>query len=121
MEGGVASSQLDGQDGARPVHGSRHDDDGVGYFVDEKGERVPDVLRFQVVDTEMVPAHEADKFSLQIDATLLDEEAEKTLLQEEQAKSERQRGGRSRTPGGDAVMSGGLQNGRQGSVASTVP
>ncbi|ETN42908.1 uncharacterized protein HMPREF1541_02066 [Cyphellophora europaea CBS 101466] len=110
-----------------PVYGTRTDDD-AGYFVDEKGEKVPDVLKFRVVDTDMAPAHEASggsSWSLQIDGTLLDEEAEQRLLEEEKDKFERQQQSRGRSraaaAGGDAVMmSGGLARSRHGSVMSSI-
>jgi DNA-directed RNA polymerase I subunit RPA43 len=98
--------------GSGPVHGQRTSDD-AGYFVDENGEKVAEVLTFRVVDTEMVPAHEAGTLSLQIDATLLDAPAEDALLQEEKEKFERQQQGH-----GGAEMSGGLARSRQGSVVS---
>lgn len=113
---GLLSQEAEEED-VGPVYGKRSDDD-AGYFVDADGEKVPDVLKFRVVDTEMVPGHEAGSLSLQIDATLLDADAEKTLLEQEKTKYEKQQHARSGTPGGDAVMSGGLSRSRQGSLLS---
>jgi DNA-directed RNA polymerase I subunit RPA43 len=104
-----------------PVFGHRSGDE-AGYFVDENGKRVPEVLTFRVVDTEMVPAHEAGGLSLQIDATLLDKQAEEALVREERQKFEKlQQQGKGGVEGGDAVMSGGLARSRQGSIVSAAP
>lgn len=90
---------------------------GAGSFSDQAGAKVPDVFEFQVVDTEMVP--EKDKWALHIDGTLLDEEAERKVLEEDRIKFERiQNRGRSATPGPDAAMSGGLAVSRAGSAAA---
>ena len=97
-----------------PVFGQRSGDE-MGYFVDEKGDKVPEVLSFRVVDTEMVPAHEAGGLSLQIDATLLDKQAEEALILEEREKFERQQG-RGAASNGDVTMSGALASSRQGSA-----
>lgn len=81
--------------------------DGAGNFIDETGAKVPDTFEFRVVDTDMVP--EKDKWALHIDGTLLDEEAERKVQEEERLKFERvQRRGNSTTPGTDVEMSGGL-------------
>lgn len=95
-------------------------DDG-GYFADADGAKIRSTLRFRVVDTEVVPAHDKQKWSLQIDGTLLDDEAEQRVLEEERAKFERaQERGRSDPPGdrAEVVMSGALRLSREGSVAS---
>ena len=93
----------------------------AAYFVDEEGAKVSDTLIFTVIETEMVPAHERDKLSLQIDGSLLDGEAEARLVEEERAKYERRQNyGRSKTPATDAQMSGGMALSRETSVASDV-
>ncbi|KIW70321.1 hypothetical protein PV04_02604 [Phialophora macrospora] len=94
----------------------------VGHFADADGAKIKSTLKFRVVDTEAVPAHDRNKWSLQIDGTLLDAEAEKTVVQEELAKFDRaQERSRSKSPGAsDMVMSGALARSisREGSVAS---
>jgi len=98
-------------------------DDDIGFFTDAAGSRIKPTLKFRVVDTEIVPAHDKDRWSLQIDGTLLDDKAEQNVLEEERAKFERTRQHRrSRTPGvggdDDTLMSGGLALSREGSVLS---
>ncbi|KIY02376.1 uncharacterized protein Z520_02514 [Fonsecaea multimorphosa CBS 102226] len=99
-------------------------DDG-GYFADASGTKIKSTLKFRVADTEIVPAHDRNKWSLQIDGTLLDDEAERNVLEEERAKFERvQETSRSRSLGGEdaAVMSGALSRSlsREGSVGSRI-
>ncbi|KAI1609135.1 DNA-directed RNA polymerase I subunit A43 [Exophiala viscosa] len=111
-EDGRAENETDSQ---------AHIRDDSGHFADATGAEVPSTLKLRVVDTEVVPAHERNKWSLQIDGTLLDEEAEQHVLDEERAKFERtQQRSRSRTPGdkGDISMTGALGASREGSVAS---
>ncbi|KAJ9616540.1 hypothetical protein H2200_000259 [Cladophialophora chaetospira] len=95
-----------------------------GYFVDGDGAKIKSTLKFRVLDTEVVPAYEKGKWSLQIDGTLLDEEAERRIVEEERAKFERaQQRSRSTSPGAsDVVMSGGLRRSisREGSIASRI-
>ncbi len=99
----------------------RLDDDG-GYFTDADGAKIGTTLTFRVVDTEIVPAHDRHKWSLQINSSLLDDEAEADVVQEERAKFERvQDRSRSRSPGAsEVVMSGALGRSliSEGSVAS---
>ncbi|OAP64511.1 hypothetical protein AYL99_00483 [Fonsecaea erecta] len=99
-------------------------DDG-GYFTDASGTRIKSTLKFRVADTEIVPAHDRHKWSLQIDGTLLDDEAERNVLEEERGKFERaQETSRSRSLGGEdaPVMSGALSRSlsREGSVGSRI-
>ncbi|KAH0837659.1 putative RNA polymerase I subunit Rpa43 [Fonsecaea pedrosoi] len=100
-------------------------DDG-GYFADASGTKIKSTLKFRVADTEIVPAHDRHKWSLQIDGTLLDEEAERKVLEEERTKFERaQESSRFKSLGGDdaaAVMSGALRRSlsREGSVGSRI-
>ena len=99
-------------------------DDG-GYFADADGAKIPSTLTFRVVDTEIVPAHDRHKWTLQIDGTLLDDDAEKEVVEEERAKFQRaQERSRSKSPGGsELLMSGavGRSMSREGSVASRIP
>ncbi|KIW54689.1 hypothetical protein PV05_07035 [Exophiala xenobiotica] len=107
----------DGDTVAAPYQTRIQDDS--GYFADASGSKMPSTLEFRVVDTEVVPAHDRTKWSLQIDGTLLDEETEQEVLAEERAKFERtQQRSRSQTPGGDAFMAGALGLSREDSVAS---
>ncbi|KIW34983.1 uncharacterized protein PV07_01710 [Cladophialophora immunda] len=99
-------------------------DDG-GHFTDASGTKIQSTLKFRVADTEIVPAHDRHKWSLQIDGTLLDDEAEQSVLEEERGKFERaQETSRSRSLGGEdaAVMSGALRRSlsREGSVGSRI-
>ena len=119
---GARGSQEQSQ-GSNDVDGSQDVGDGqlsdAAHFVDEEGAKVPDTLVFTVVQTEMVPAHERDKLSLQIDGSLLDAEAEDRLVEEERAKFERSfNRGQSKTPAADVQMSGGMALSREASVAS---
>ncbi|KAK5945685.1 hypothetical protein PMZ80_002892 [Knufia obscura] len=107
---------------------AREDDaiDGVaGCFVDEDGNAVPEDLTFKVVDLEMIPAQErGQRFALQLEGTLLGEEEEHAVREEERLKWENRQGkrvsrSRASTPG-TPMMSGGLAAmGRVGSVVST--
>ena len=119
---GARGSQEQSQ-GSNDVEDSQDVDDrqlgDAAHFVDEEGAKVPDTLVFTVVQTEMVPAHERDKLSLQIDGSLLDAEAEERLVEEERAKFERSfNRGRSKTLAADVQMSGGMALSREASVAS---
>jgi len=71
-------------------------------------------LRYRVLDAEVVPGHDRDKWSLQIEGTLLDPEAEKVLVEEEKAKAERLKARQ-----GGYMMSGGL--GRASVAGTPVP
>ena len=97
--------------------------DDNGYFADANGTMIESTLGFRVVDTDVVPGHDRYKWSLQIEATLLDEEAEKVVVEAERAKFEQaQERSRSRSPsaGDHVVMSGALRRSlsREESVAS---
>ena len=93
--------------------------DGGGSFLDESGSKVPDTLEYRVVDTEMVS--EKDKWALNIDGSLLNEEAEQKVLEEERIKFERRHSRRrSTTPATDVEMSGGLgENAEEGDEADS--
>lgn len=91
--------------------------DDAGHFADATGNKIESTLKFRVVDTEVVPAHDRHKWSLQIDGTLLDNEAEEQVLEEEHAKFHRAEE-RMPSAGGDPVMSGALRLSREASVAS---
>ncbi|EXJ70678.1 uncharacterized protein A1O5_05668 [Cladophialophora psammophila CBS 110553] len=98
--------------------------EGGGYFADASGTKITSTLKFRVANTEIVPAHDRHKWSLQIDGTLLDDEAERKVLEEERAKFERaQESGRLKSPGEEmVVMSGALRRSpsREGSVGSRI-
>jgi len=95
---------------------AREDDaiDGTaGYFLDEKGNNVPENLNFKVVDLEMIPAQErGQRYALQLEGTLLGAEEEQAVREEERLKWENRQGkrvsrSRASTPG-TPMMSGGL-------------
>ncbi|KEF53276.1 uncharacterized protein A1O9_10724 [Exophiala aquamarina CBS 119918] len=94
----------------------------LGIFTDASGSTVDGTLKFRVVDTEVVPGYARHKWSLQIDGTLLDEEAEKRALLEDRAKFERnQQRMQSQIPGDGrigALMSGARGVSREGSIMS---
>jgi len=94
----------------------------LGMFTDGGGSAIDGTLRFRVVDTEVVPGHDRQKLSLQIDGTLLDDEAEKRALSEDRAKFERsQQRSQSQTPADgviDTLMSGARGVSREGSAIS---
>jgi DNA-directed RNA polymerase I subunit RPA43 len=102
----------------------------TGYWTRTDGSIVSDSspLSFRVVDCEIVPSStrgNADKSALQIEGTLLDEEEENRIVEEERAKFERAQDkahGRARSPGARNqanMMSGGLGVlSREGSVAA---
>ncbi|KIX07709.1 uncharacterized protein Z518_02363 [Rhinocladiella mackenziei CBS 650.93] len=97
--------------------------DDVGFFADSTGSKISETLKFRVVDTEMVPAHDRHKWALQIDGTLLDEEAERQVVEEERAKFEQAQQHRRSPPPRDTkdvLMSGALRLSREGSVASRI-
>lgn len=96
----------------------------LGIFTDGNGSKIDGTLQFRVVDTEVVPGHDRHKWSLQIDGTLLDAEAEKRAISEDQAKFERtQQRSQSQTPGDgmiDTLMSGARGLSREGSTMSRI-
>ncbi len=98
-----------------PDEQTREEIEGETGFFFKSGEKVPETLKYRVVDTEMVPGGEKGKWSLHIDASLLDEEGEKRAVEEERANWERVQ--QSATPG--LEMSGGLGVSREGSVAGS--
>ncbi|EXJ83608.1 hypothetical protein A1O1_07231 [Capronia coronata CBS 617.96] len=128
-----ASSQIHGDDNEHDhaaaarqeddhgaVSQARIVDDG-GFFVDANdGSKVQSTQKFRVVDAEIVPGHDRHKWSLQIEGTLLDDEAEQKAVEEERARFElSQHRSRSYTPGDPSMlMSGALARSREGSVAS---
>jgi DNA-directed RNA polymerase I subunit RPA43 len=89
--------------------------DGTGYFVGADGSRVTGTMQFRIVDADVVPGHDREKWSVQIEGTLLNSEDEAKLVGEERRQAERlnARGKtqvhRASTPSRDAaVMSGAL-------------
>jgi hypothetical protein len=80
--------------------------DGAGNFVNAEGEKMPDTFDVKVADTDMIP--ERGGWTLQIDASMLDEEAEEALLAQEKETWElRQRGCKKEEP----EMSGAMGEG----------
>lgn len=92
---------------------AREDDaiDGTaGTFIDGDGTKIPDRLQCHVVDLEMIPAQERGQLALQVEGTLLSEEEEVKIREEERERFEIRIGktrARSKTPG-TPMMSGGL-------------
>lgn len=86
----------------------RPEDDGTGHFSRADGSRVRGTLRYRVLDAEVVPGHDRDKWSLQIEGTLLGPADEEAVVNDERAKSER---AKARAAGQMAMMSGGLGRG----------
>ena len=92
------------------------EEDGAGFFTDASGKRVSALQKYRVVDTEVVPGHDRDKWSLQIEGTLLNDEDEARAVKEERLKWEKMKnaatsGRRERRAGTAqqlALMSGGL-------------
>lgn len=77
------------------------DDDALGYFMNETGERVRGALSFRVRDVDVIPGAERDKGFISIEGTLLPPDEEEALL----AAERRQATGAERVEG---VMSGAL-------------
>lgn len=71
-----------------------------GHFRREDGSTVRGSIRFRVVDCEIVPGHDRESWSLQIEGTLLTVEEEESVLEEERQKALRRQG--------RALSSGGL-------------
>ncbi|RMZ76644.1 hypothetical protein DV738_g4862, partial [Chaetothyriales sp. CBS 135597] len=85
----------------------------TGFYL-ESGEKVENVIKVTVVDTDMVAGSRKGEWALHIDGTLLDEEAEKAVREEEIQAWERQHH-RHGTPG--IEMSGAVATSREGSAA----
>ena len=90
-------------------------EDQTGFML-RSGEKVNETMKYRVIDTEMVPGGEKGKWALHIDASLLDEQGEKRLADEEKGMWERRHNRQSGTPG--LEMSGGLGLSREGSAVS---
>jgi DNA-directed RNA polymerase I subunit RPA43 len=65
------------------------EDDGAGYFVRADGSRVAGTMQFRVVDADVVPGHDREKWALQIQGTLLSPEDEARLVEEEKVQAEK--------------------------------
>ncbi|KAJ9662797.1 hypothetical protein H2198_001249 [Neophaeococcomyces mojaviensis] len=96
-------------------------DDSAGTFLDESGSKVPDTITIRVADLEVVPAADRGKWSLQIEGSLLDDDAEAEVREEERQRYEsRMSKHKSRSRTGTPMMSGGLPtHSRARSVVST--
>lgn len=94
--------------------GDRDGEGEIGYFQRGDGSRVQGSIRFRVVDSEIVPGHDRESWSLQIEGTLLSVDEEESVLEEERQKVLRRQE--------KAVMSGALGPGaardRNGHVLS---
>lgn len=98
------------------------DYDGTGYFVRPDGGRVTGTMQFRVIDADVVPGHDRERWSLQLEGTLLTPEDEAAVVEEERVQDEKVRArGKSgtigqpglavHTPGWNAaMMSGGLRS-----------
>lgn len=126
-KGKLGGNDQDAQDRDEPGDEERstqysHAGNDLGNFTDGNGSTIDGTLQFRVVDTEVVPGHDRHRWSLQIDGTLLDDEAEKRALSEDRAKFERgQQRSQSQTPGDgiiDTLMSGARGVSREGSAMS---
>jgi DNA-directed RNA polymerase I subunit RPA43 len=120
-EDGLDQSQENGtQEDMQEEGNAQTQSDDAGFFSDKTGVKIPQTLKFRVLDTEVVPAHDRHKWSLQIDGTLLDDEAEKRAVEDDRAKFDRaQQRSRSQTPR-DIVMTGALGFSRENSVVSRI-
>ncbi|KAF4626275.1 hypothetical protein G7Y89_g11887 [Cudoniella acicularis] len=65
--------------------------EGAGYFIDGEGKKVDGMIKFQVKAIEK--SHDRERGFLSIEGTMLDAEAEETLVESENRKP-RERGGR---------------------------
>ncbi|KAI9791741.1 MAG: hypothetical protein M1816_003551 [Peltula sp. TS41687] len=79
--GGRMTGAKDQQSRNSEGGGGAYEDRGQGYFVDGDGKRVEGLVRFRVTDCEAAFAH--DRGFLNLQGTLLDEEAEKDLVERE--------------------------------------
>ena len=115
----TATSQerlVNGDDVARTEEEEEEEEEGKesGYFQRDDGTKVKGSIRFRVVDCEIVPGHDRESWSLQIEGTLLSTAEERRVLEEEQLKALRRQG--------KAVMSGGLSSvGRNESLSHSIP
>jgi hypothetical protein len=89
--------------------------DGTGYFIKADGSRVAGTMQFRIADADVVPGHDREKWSLQIEGTLLNSQDEAKLVEEERIQAEKlnargkAQGHGAGTPSRDAaVMSGAL-------------
>lgn len=99
---------------AEEEDGAEDDYDGTGYFVTGDGSRAKGNLPFRIVDVDVVPGHDREKWGLQIEGTLLSPEDEAAVVTDERVQAEKLGArGRSLAPRGGvaadvAMMSGAL-------------
>ncbi|RMZ87807.1 hypothetical protein DV736_g4963, partial [Chaetothyriales sp. CBS 134916] len=86
----------------------------TGFYL-ESGDKIDNVMKFRVVDTDMVAGSHKGEWALHVDGSLLDDDAEK-LVREEEMQAWERRHQRQGTPG--IEMSGGLAASREGSAIS---
>ena len=73
------------------------DYDGTGYFVTGDGSRAKGNLPFRIVDVDVVPGHDREKWGLQIEGTLLGPEDEAAVVADERLQAEKLLRARGRT------------------------
>ena len=64
----------------------------IGFFSNSSDVKIRGTVSYRVVDTEIVPGYDREKWSLQIDGTFLSQEEEERVLEEERTRAERLRG-----------------------------
>ena len=82
---------------AEEEDGAGDDYDGTGYFVKADGSRAKGNLPFRIVDVDIVPGHDREKWGLQIEGTLLSPEDEAAVVAEERVQAEKLLRARGRT------------------------
>lgn len=82
----VDAMELDDMEVDKMVENSGEE---VSYFTDNEGNPVTSKVRFRVVDTDVIPSHGTDRWSLHVEGTLLGQEDEAVVLAEERATFER--------------------------------
>jgi len=68
---------------------SRHTDDGAGHYVDGVGTRVEGLVRFRVTNVES--SHNRERGFVSIEGTMLDEDEERKLLEQDFSQQKRGR------------------------------
>lgn len=61
-------------------------EDGIGYYVDGEGNKIPDTIKFRVREIES--SHDKERGFLSIEGTMLEEEEERQLQESEKQKSQ---------------------------------
>lgn len=79
-----------------------------GYFQTPSGKRVRGTIRFRVKDIDVIPGSERDKGFLSIEGTMLSEEEEARLLEQERNRFRGPKGKTNQNGNTSRLMSGGL-------------